>query len=183
LGFRVVNSDEIVEVLLKASGLGLDMNRMTSEQIRQKDLIRDKAKALTDKRLQGYLQGRLGLVIDGTGKDYNKIAKQKANFESIGYDTFMIFVNTSLEVAQARNLLRDRKVPMELVHDAWHEVQQNIGKFNQLFGNRFVVIDNNKNISDEELFTNVFKKIMAFSKQAPDNVIAKKWIADYYKLR
>ena len=43
------------------------------------------------------------MVIDGTGRDYDKIANQKAILQQLGYDCYMIFVNTSLDVALERN--------------------------------------------------------------------------------
>ena len=48
--------------------------------------IRGRAKAVT-KRMQGnFLEGRLGLIIDGTGKDYDKIIIIKLWTKGIGYD-------------------------------------------------------------------------------------------------
>ena len=38
------------------------------------------------------------MIIDGTGHEYSKIDKLKKHAESLGYDTYMVFVNTSLEV-------------------------------------------------------------------------------------
>ena len=57
-----------------------------------------------------WVDGRLGVIIDGTGKDVNKIGRQKRLLDQIGYDTYMIFVNTSLEIAQERNMQRKRKL-------------------------------------------------------------------------
>ena len=106
LGLKIVNSDEIFEKKLKAAGLSL---KMPDNEQSMRDPIRDKSKVLTKKRKEGYLEGRLGLVIDGTGHDYEKIAYQARQLEELGYDTFMIFVNTSLDVAQERNMKRKRK--------------------------------------------------------------------------
>ena len=44
----------------------------------------------------------LGMLIDGTGRDFDKMAREKARAEDLGYDTFMIFVDTSLPVALER---------------------------------------------------------------------------------
>ena len=55
---------------------------------------------------QNYIEQRLGQVIDGTGKDFEKIQRQAASLKQLGYDTYMIFVNTSEEVAQERNQAR-----------------------------------------------------------------------------
>ena len=67
LGLKVVNSDEIFEKKLKAAGLSL---KMPDNEQSMRDPIRDKSKVLTKKRKEGYLEGRLGLVIDGTGHEY-----------------------------------------------------------------------------------------------------------------
>ena len=49
--------------------------------------------------------------------------------QQLGYDTHMIFVNTSLDVALTRNEKRPRKLPEKLVVKSWNNVQKNIGKF------------------------------------------------------
>ena len=45
----------------------------------------------------------------------------------------MVFVNTTLPVAQERNQKRARKLPPKLLASSWKQVQENIGKFNVLF--------------------------------------------------
>ena len=92
LGMRIVNSDEAFEKKLKAAGHSLDIRAMDNIE---RDRIRDVAKRITKKRQANYIEGRLGLIIDGTGKDFEKITRQARNLEALGYDTHMIFVNTS----------------------------------------------------------------------------------------
>ena len=53
------------------------------------------------------IKGRLGMVVDGTGRDYDKIKSQVAELRQLGYDCYMIFVNTSLDVALERNSKRE----------------------------------------------------------------------------
>ena len=48
-------------------------------------------------------------------KDVAKISRQKTLLDQIGYETMMIFVNTSLEVALERSAARDRVLPEKLV--------------------------------------------------------------------
>ena len=104
---------------------------------------RGKAKKLRNVQRAGYLKGNLGVIVDGTGDDYEKILKKKEVLEGLGYDTMMLFVNTSLDVAQERNQNRDRKLPQDLVEEIWTDVQANLGAFQTLFGRRdFVIIDN-----------------------------------------
>ena len=99
-GLKIVNSDDVFEKYLKQARLDF---KMQAAQGKQRDALRTRAKEVTKKRKDNYLEGRLGLIIDGTGKDYGKISTQAAGLKQLDYDTHMIFVNTSLEVALANN--------------------------------------------------------------------------------
>jgi len=127
--------------------------------------------------MQGnFLDGRLGLIIDGTGKDYDKIAKQVQGLKSLGYECYMIFVNTSLDTAQERNRMRSRTLPEKQVEVMWKGVQKNIGKFQSLFGsNGMIIVDNND--AGEDVFNKVWKRCMMLVKKKVTNHIAKSWIS------
>ena len=99
-GLKSVNSDKYFETYLKMSGLSQDIAKMSPSEYEQAMEIRKKSKKVRDAALKNYINGRLGLLIDGTGKDYAKIATQKKRLESVGYDCYMVFVNTDLEVAR-----------------------------------------------------------------------------------
>lgn len=170
-GLRVVNSDDAFESMLKKAGLSL---KMPPEEEEPRDAVRDRAKRVTAKRQEGYLDGRIGLIIDGTGRDYDKIAKQATELKQLGYDVHMIFVNTSLDVALERNAQRARSVPEPIVVKSWKDVQSNIGKFSQYFRANFVVVDNNN--ATEDVFTQVFKQIKGLLKKKVRNPAAHQWI-------
>jgi len=173
LGMKLINSDDIYEKMLKDAGLETTPEDIYSDQGQE---IRGRAKATT-KRMQGnFLDGRLGLIIDGTGKDYDKIATQVAGLKNLGYDCYMIFVNTSLDTAQERNKQRKRTLPEKEVAAMWNAVQQNIGKFQRLFGNaNMIIVDNND--AGEDVFAKVWKRCMILVKKKVTNRIAKSWIA------
>lgn len=184
MGLKIINSDVLFEKLAKEAGVDLGKMSFEGPDVKVRDEVRDRAKELTAKQMQRYINGRLGLVIDGTGRDYTKIAGQKKMVEKLGYDTYMIFVNTSLEVAKERNLARTRSVPEELVVQAWNAVQHNIGKFQGLFGgSNFKIVDNNVYVSDREVFGDVWKEVMKFAKKPIDNWIAKEWINQAMKAK
>jgi predicted kinase len=63
------------------------------------------------------LDGRVGLIIDITSRNRSRVNDLKKQLESMGYDTYMIFVNTTKEIALKRNNLRDRKLKKEVVLD------------------------------------------------------------------
>ena len=180
-GLKIVNSDEAFERLLKQAGLSL---KMPDNELIARDKIRDKAKALTDKRKGNYIEGRLGLIIDGTGKDYNKITKQASDLKNIGYDVHMIFVNTSLDVALENNQRRARTLKDSIVKDSWNQVQKNMGKFQRFFGGaNFIIVDNNEVDKDGRLFDACFKRVRGLLSKKITNPLAKRWIEREIQVR
>ena len=180
-GLQIVNSDDAFERYLKNAGLSQKMPETEKEP---RDVERKRAKRVTKARQGGYLEGRLGLIIDGTGKDYEKIAKQSNELKQLGYDTHMIFVNTSLDVALERNAKRDRSVPEDIAVRSWKAVQSNIGKFSQHFRQNFIVVDNNDaDAKDPQVFNDVFKQIKGLLKKKVKSPIAKQWVMQQMKDR
>ena len=177
-GLQIVNSDDAFERYLKQAGLS---QKMPEDETAERDIERKRAKRVTKARQGGYIEGRLGLIIDGTGKDYDKIAKQSNELKQLGYDTHMIFVNTSLDTALERNAKRPRSVPESIAVKSWKDVQSNIGKFSQHFRQNFIVVDNND--SDEDVMTPVFKQIQGLLKKKVKSPIAKQWVMQQMKDR
>ena len=181
-GLRIVNSDDVFEKYLKDAGLEMDMRTKQAErEEEERDKLRDRAKAITKKREKNYVEGRIGLIIDGTGKDYDKIAAQSIYLKRLGYDTHMIFVNTSLDTALKRNAERERRVSNSVATNSWRDVQSNIGKFSQHFRQNFVVVDNND--SKEDVMTPVFKQIKSLLRKKVTSPIAKQWVMQQMKER
>jgi predicted kinase len=173
LGFRLINSDDAFEKGLKRAGLTTDPDDIASAQ---GQAVRAKAKALTGKIMTRALEGRMGIVIDGTGKDYAKIKKQVDMLRTLGYAVHMLFVNTDLDTALERNRMRPRSLADDLVTKMWKDVQKNIGKFQGLFRNRMIVIDNSKGSDIEASTLEAYKDIKTWAAKAPENSIAVKWI-------
>lgn len=189
-GLKTVNSDDIYEYLMKKK----DMDMSDPDVIASPDgqATRNKAKDLTNKRQGdittgkgGYLEGRLGLIIDGTGKDVAKVSKASEQLKALGYDTMMLFVNTSEDVAQERNKQRARSIPSEMVSKMWRQVQNNLMKFQQVFGAaNFHVVDNSGGLEDperKENFLEVTRAIDKFLMKAPQNRMAQQWLSDKKK--
>ena len=180
-GLKSVNSDKYFETYLQMKGLSQDISKLNPQQMSKVMALRDKSKKVRDAALRNYINGRLGMLIDGTGKDYAKIAKQKKRLQEVGYDCFMVFVNTDLDVALERNFKRDRKLPTELVKKSWKAVQNNLGKFQGLFGSsNILVVDN----SEYKEFDKIVKKgANEFINRPIQNPIAKAWIKKELELR
>ena len=205
-GLKNVNSDSAFETLLKKNGIdpkdlariekedaelwnkitgsgskaGFGKIKVARSSLVPKISLRDRAKQLTQKQKAFYEAGRLGRIIDGTGHRYEKIAKLKKHAESLGYDCYMVFVNTSLKVAQERNKNRERVLPDDLLSKSWQDVQNNLGKFQNLFGGHFRIVDNTvyKPITRE-----VQKAVNKFVRKPIYNRIGRKWIENAKALK
>ena len=188
-GLKLVNQDKELVRMLKKYGFGTDLDNMPDELFRQltdpnySDYsgFRSRAKELTASRKKLYMDGRLGMIIDGTGHKYNKIREQKMELEEIGYDCYMVFVHTDLDIAQKRNMERPRKLNPELVERSWKDVQKNKEAFQGLFGNmNFIMVNNNDFLSEKaatQKFNMLIKKgIGSFIKKPVRNYRGKKWI-------
>ena len=186
-GLKLVNSDNTLERLLVKHNVPLDFAVLTPDQTAQKDRLRTRAKELTFGRMKVqaykgkgaldlYIHGRLGLVIDGTGKDFDDIHRQASYLKNMGYDTYMIFVNTSEQVAQKRNLERPRQLKSDMVKKLWMEVQQNIGRFQAYFRpSNFIIVDNNE--AGDDAFKQATKKIRGLIRKKVTNPVALQWVA------
>ena len=188
-GLKMVNSDKELKFLLNKYGFGTNLDALPDEVFSnltnpndpQYSGLRDFAKDLTAQRRKLYQDGRLGMIIDGTGDDFQKIAREKKELEDIGYDCYMIFVNTTLEVALQRNELRDRVLPASIVQASHREVNQNIGAFQGLFGSaNFMIVDNNQHKTEEQAkkrFKMLVKQgLSTFIKKPITSEKAKSWI-------
>ena len=175
LGLKLVNSDDVLTKYLNKEGLSLKMPESEKEK---RDELRQKAKITTAARTDLYLQGRLGLIMDGTARDYAKISTQQRLFKFLGYQTIMMFINTSLDVALERNSNRPRSVPENIVKTNWNTVQSNMGRFQKLFQPaNFFVIDNST--SEKELVTATLNRAASIVRRTmnqPHGFIAKQWI-------
>jgi predicted kinase len=201
-GLKLVNSDMAFEKALKDNGINpKDLGKIEQEDPKMWDMvagednpnsIRNQAKGITKKQQAFYEAGRLGMIIDGTGDEVTKIKEKKEHAEKLGYDCYMIFVNTSLEVALERNASRDRTLSPKLVTKIWKACQNNLGAFQSMFSGNFIIVDNTEykkyqskvrdrksgeiKIVDTTIAQNIQKSINAFLRKPIYNQIGKKWI-------
>ena len=175
-GLKIVNSDDAFEHLLKKAGLS---KLMPPEELEPREVEKAKARRITKARKVNYVEGRLGLIIDGTGSNFDKMSGQAKMLQELGYDTYMIFVNTSIDTALERNIERGREggrtLPKALTIQLWKEVQANMGRYSQFFKRNFVVVDNND--PDDDVFDDVFKQVRALLRIKVSNPRAKNWMA------
>ena len=175
-GLKLVNSDVKFERDLRKANLSL---KMPDEEKYFRDRIRQGAKEFAGKQMDTYLKGRLGMIVDSTARDYPSIQRQYNLLRNIGYDCYMIFVNTSLDVALERNRTRSRSIPEYIVQKSWKGVQANMGAFQKVFGHsKMLIVDNNRD--DKELVTQTLNTASRFIRSRlrskPETQIAMSWI-------
>ena len=140
------------------------------------DPIRAKAKKITGTALDLYIGGRLGLIFDTTAAKSSKIENYKKMLDKIGYEYKMIFVNTNLENAQARNQKRARKLPPEIVKGDWEASQKNANIFRKMFKKDFVEITNDDDVkSFEKKAEQLYGRMLTWTSTFPKNKLAQNW--------
>ena len=174
-GMKVINSDDGFENYAKKVGLELKMTNMSAFQTKQKNFLRTRAKRGTMSVNQHAIDGRLGLIMDSTARDTARIESEAQSMRYLGYDTYMVFVNTTLEVALKRNELRPRSVPEPIVINSHRQIQKNIPKLRAIFGSKnFVEVDNN--VEAEDVNIKVYKEIQKLVRSKPTSPMAQAWI-------
>ena len=175
LGLRVVNPDPAYEKLLKDAGL--DAKNSADIWSDKGQEIRVKATDLTAKQKSLYVDGRLGVVVDGTGANINKIKGQKSLLDKVGYECAMIYVNTNLETAIARDAKRDRTIGADKVTEMWNNVQKNLKSYEGIFGkSNMYVIDNSDGSNWNAEAKKAHKKLEKWIRKDPTDPKAKAWI-------
>ena len=186
-GLTEINSDKALEFLMDKEGLDKTMPASENEK---KDIVRGRAKNITELRQKLALLGRNGLIINGTGDDVEKIAKIKKRLEEIGYDSSMVVVNTADEISKQRNIERGqrggRTVPENIRKEKWDNVQAGRAEFAKMFGQNYMEFDNSEDLrtappevvkAKKEEMLQLFTNVKNFVATKPSSDAAKQWIA------
>lgn len=187
-GLTELNSDKALEFLMDKNNLD---KTMPDSETSARNVIRGKAKSITELRQRLALLGRNGLIINGTGDDVEKYAKIKKRLEELGYETSMVSVVTADEISRKRNIERGqrggRAVPEEIRKEKWDSVTKARAEMAKMFGDRYMEFDNSEDLrtaspeivkkkKDEML--EVFKRIKEFVSKPPETPESKEWVAN-----
>lgn len=187
-GLTEINSDKALEFLMDKKGLD---KTMPQSEKQARDLVRGRAKSMTELKQRLALTGRNGLIINGTGDDYNKIMRIKKGLEGLGYDTSMIMVNTSDEVSAQRNIERGqrggRTVPETVRKEKWDSAQNSRTEYAKAFGDNYMEFDNSEDLRNappevvkqkKDEMLQLYKNVQEFVAQPPQSEMAQAWVAD-----
>lgn len=182
-GLKVVNTDDMFELLMKKSIEAGELESMDMKDDSRENRIKklkmfNKSRSLTKKRKEMFVDGRLGVVIDGTGGSFGTIRNQKKKLEDLGYETFMLYVDTTLDTALKRNIKRGeqggRRLRDEDVARSWSAVDKNKQLYIDLFKDNIAILDGNDSSNPNNEIQS--KKIRKFIVSPVTNQIAAGWI-------
>ena len=181
-GLKVVNSDQAFEYLKKKHNIPTDAEDMTDDERSLDGKLMYKSVQIAKKQLENYLQGKLGVIIDGTGASSNSLLKKKKQIEDLGYDTYMIFVHTTLDTALARNKARKtRSLLDKVVERTWNKVQANLETYRSAFKGNFTFVST-EDTKEGELPKGTKRAVMRFVGAPIKNKTAQSWIAKAKKV-
>lgn len=178
-GLVEINSDKFYEMALHKHGIDLATGASSPASIP----YRERAKVATSSKERLAIDGRLGLVINGTGADPEKYIGLKNKLEALGYDCMAIYVAVSNKVSRNRNIMRGqsggRTIGEPVRYDKWKHVIRSAPQLEAAFGaGRFITINNSGGFDtiDSELVLRWNKTIRRFI-TTPPGPIAQAWIA------
>ena len=186
-GLVEINSDKALEFLMDKKGLDKTMPATEKDK---RDIVRTRAKSITELKQRLALLGRNGLIINGTGDDYEKISRIKEKLEELGYESAMILVNTDDEISKQRNIERGqrggRTVPEDVRKEKWDNVQRSRPEFAKLFGQNYMEFDNSEDLrqappevvkAKKEELLQLYTNIQQFVSKPPATETSQEWVA------
>lgn len=173
-GLRSVNLDNFNEMFIKRGQA--PSGHLSPEQL-------EKSWNLTQKQQETFVDERLGVLIDGSGRNPQTAVGVIHKLMPLGYEFMMIFVDVSLETSIQRQQVRaqrqrekwgsGREVDPTFAKDTYKQVKANLPRYEAYFGpERFVYINNE---SKPDL-VNARKKVDAFLNAPVTQPEAIQWI-------
>ena len=102
------------------------------------------------------------LIINGPADDLERINHIKEELEELGYQTMMIFVDTTNSVSQERNSHLARMMAESVRQSKWEKAHKNVNVFTEMFGT-FMCFDNSDSLDlKEEEITDLYRSTSDF---------------------
>ena len=152
--------------------------------IQARDYLADKQKLsekTTDYRREA-IRNRGPLIINGPADDNEKITYIKEELEELGYETMMVFVNTTDEASKERNSLLNRMMVESIRHEKWEKSQQVARQYEKMYEN-FNVFDNTGDLESKEFdIHEIYQTSRDFLAKTVINESADEWLIRNNKL-
>jgi predicted kinase len=176
--FHIINIDDTYEELLKSSGMGMKQKDFNPDQLSQSAKLMGQAQKATKEKYTNALENLHDIIIDGTGAASRPLLKKKKELEDLGYETLMLMIWVSPITSLERNANRDRSLLPSIVLRTWRDINQNIETYEQVFGDNFIIINNNPkdaetNFDEKEIKARFFDTSLAKGKPKTPEEITK----------
>ena len=160
---KIINVDDTYEELLKKAGL--DKPQIDDEiewLATESSKLMGQARRETTSKLKSAQENKENIIIDGTGAASNPIKKKKTQLEELGYDTMMVMIYVSPLVSLERNKFRGEKggrsLRPSIIVRTWNQVNKNVDVFRNMFGNNFILVNNDPEGADKTYNEKEIKK-------------------------
>ena len=168
-GLKTIDVDKLYAFLNNKENI--DISTINPQQ---RDKMYNRARTKNRLRRNIFFDGRLGVMIDGTGRRYESVKGLHDKLIDIGYDCMLIYINTDLQTALRRAARRKRNIHPRFVKKAHMDVKNNLGKYQNLF-NDIIIIDNSDDDSVPDLLS-THRKLDKFLGTTPSRPEAQQWI-------
>jgi cytidyltransferase-like protein len=142
------------------------------------DLLNDKhrlSQKSNDLRLEA-IRNRKPLIINGSADDHTRMIGLKEELEELGYETLIVFVDTTNEASQERNEKLTKMIAESVRLEKWQQAQASKQSYAQNFEN-FLLFDNSASLSEiEESITDTYQIINMFLENRTYNETAITWL-------
>jgi cytidyltransferase-like protein len=159
-------------------------NAVEMNSVQAFDYLMDKQRLSEQSRdiRREAIRNRGPLIINGPADDHSRIITIKEELEELGYNTTMVFVNTTNEASKERNERLSKTLAESVRHDKWVLAQANKEAYSQNFSN-FIYFDNSRSFDQiEEDVTETYQQLNMFFEQKKYNDVATSWLKNHGKL-
>lgn len=132
---KVIDADKYLVQMAKIKNVNLRDSKAVAELYKE-------TKPLYQKYINNFIKNvsnKENVIIDSTGKDYNKNKNLIDLFKAKGYIITVIYVDIDIKTALERNRNRERVVPDEIVKSIHYNIRENIKKFIPISDHMWVV--------------------------------------------
>ena len=148
------------------------------------DLLMDKQKLSekTNDYRREAIRNRGPLIINGPADDHSRMITIKEELEELGYESYMVFVDTTNEASKERNEKLTKMVAESVRHEKWQLAQTSKEAYRQNF-NSFIDFNNSASFNEiEEDITETYQKLNDFIEGRMFTETAYSWLENHGKL-
>jgi len=127
--------------------------------------LKSKIKNISIGQMTNNINSMLPVFVDGTSANSTRIFVRDAILEKFGYDSMMIWVNTSLETALKRAEEREKKIGRHVDPDFIRKAYETVNKLKPIYKSHFkhfIEVNNDEGELTDKAILKAFRKATGF---------------------